>query len=112
LDDAYVRSRLGWELVPLAVAAAIVAAAPRLPRRASAAACLTILVVCRMAEAGRVYPSMPASAFYPPVPVLDRIPRGTPDRIVALGPLLIPNAATMYGLEDVRGYESMTLRRL
>ena len=28
------------------------------------------------------------------------------------GPILLPNAATLYGLEDVRGYESMTFRPL
>jgi hypothetical protein len=71
-----------------------------------------VLVVSRVAETGSVYPTMPASAFYPPIPVLDVIPRGAPARVVGLGPVLVPNAATLYGLEDVRGYESMTFRPL
>ena len=112
MTDGYLHGRLAWELVPLAAATALVAlvaAGPRIGGVAAAAGCLAVLLVSRVGEAGAVYPTAPASAFYPDVPVLDAIPRGKPDRIVALGPMLVPNAASVYGLEDVRGYESMTL---
>jgi len=105
-------SRLAWELVPLVAAAAVVAAGRRIPAAGRTTALLGVLLVSRVAEAGSVYPTLPASAFYPRLPVLEAIPRGAADRIVGLGPILVPNAATMYGLEDVRGYESMTFRPL
>ncbi|MGE5415062.1 MAG: YfhO family protein, partial [Syntrophomonadaceae bacterium] len=37
------------------------------------------------------------------------IPRGAPDRAVATGFLLVPNVFALYGLEDARHYEAMTL---
>lgn len=112
MPDAYARSRLAWELGPLAAAAAAVALGRRRGAALAAAAVLGVLLVSRTAEAGGVYPTLPADAFYPKLPVLDAIPRGTPGRLVGLGPTLVPNAATVYGVEDARGYESMTLRPL
>jgi hypothetical protein len=112
MSAADARLLLLEELVPLAVAAAAVLVAGRARRPLAAGACLAILAASRVAEAAGVYPTLPGSAFYPPVPVLDAIPRGTPDRMTGLGPMLVPNAPTVYGLEDVRGYESMTLRPL
>ena len=112
MPDDFVRMRLGWQLVPLAAAAAFVAGSRRAGGAISAAVCLVLLGVSRLAEAGSVYPTMPASAFYPQIPALDAVPRGAPNRIVGLGGMLLPNAATLYRLEDVRGYESMTFRPL
>ncbi|HEX4441756.1 MAG TPA: hypothetical protein VH854_16905, partial [Thermoanaerobaculia bacterium] len=113
MTDAFTGSRLAWELVPLAAGMLFAAFAGRPARGALAAVgCLAVLLVSRVAEAGGVYPTMPARAFYPPLPVLDAIPRGTPDRMTALGAMLVPNAAAVYGLEDARGYESMTFRPL
>src|SRR5262249_51537984 len=104
------RARPAGEAAPPGAAPFLVAAAAGGGPPAAAAGCLAILLVSRVAEAGGVYPTMPARAFYPPVPVLDAIPRGRPERIVGLGPVLVPNAATVYGLEDARGYEAMTFR--
>ena len=112
MSGVYARLRLVEELAPLALAAAVMALAGRGRGALAAGACLAILAAARVAEAGGLYPTLPASSFYPPLPVLDAIPRGMPDRVTALGPMLVPNAATVYGLEDVRGYESMTLRPL
>jgi hypothetical protein len=112
MPSDFVRMRLGWQLVPLAAAAAFVAGARLAGGAATAAAFLVLLGLSRWAEAGSVYPTMPASAYYPGIPVLDAVPRGAPGRFVGLGPTLLPNAATLYGLEDVRGYESMTFRPL
>jgi hypothetical protein len=41
--------------------------------------------------------------------VLEKIPRGEPYRMTALSYTFIPNAAGTLALEDVRGYEAMTL---
>jgi hypothetical protein len=112
MSDGYARLRLLEELAPLALAAGAVALAGSMRGTLAAGACLAILAASRVAEAGGVYPTLPARTFYPRLPVLDAIPRGAPARMTALGPMLVPNVATVYGLEDVRGYESMRLRPL
>lgn len=95
--------------VPLLCA---VVALLRLRHGMLAAAVLAALLGQRYIEVGRFYPTLPASMFYPHVPVLDRLPRAAePYRIVGLGYVFIPNISTMYGLEDVRGYEAMTFHR-
>jgi hypothetical protein len=50
--------------------------------------------------------------FYPSIPIVAAIPRGPLYRVTGLGPYLAPNVATMYGLDDVRGYEAMTFTAL
>ena len=54
---------------------------------------------------------MPASTFYPRFGVLEAIPADPAFRMAGVGRALIPNASAVYGLDDVRGYEAMTLRR-
>jgi hypothetical protein len=111
MSPDFLRARLLWEIVPLALAAALVVGARRPPRRGWIAPILLgLLLSQRSAEAGGLNPTYPAAAFYPPLPLLDAIPRNQPYRFGAVGYLLIPNAATLYELEDVRGYEAMTLR--
>jgi hypothetical protein len=109
----FLRERLLLEIVPLLLLAAGLAAA--FPGRRSAAVltlALLLLLVERRFEAARIYPTFPARAFYPSLPVLDPVPRQAPWRFAAWGFLLIPNAGTMYELEDVRGYEAMTFQPL
>ena len=109
----FLRERLFLELLPLGFLAAALAAA--FPGRRSTAVltlALLLLLVERRFEASRVYPTFPARAFYPPLPVLDPVPRQAPWRFAAWGFLLVPNAGTMYELEDVRGYEAMTFQPL
>jgi len=66
----------------------------------------------RSMEAGRFYPALPVRSFYPPIESFSRIPpREAPFRIVASGLMLIPNIATHYQLEDVRGFQAMTFAR-
>ena len=109
----FFRSRVLWEIVPLVLGVVLIGWARRLPRaRWIALALVPLLLAPRLAEAGSVYPTCPAAAFFPPLPVLDAIPRGAPDRMVGVGFTLIPNSSAVYGVEDVRGYESMTLRPL
>jgi hypothetical protein len=114
MPEAYLDRRFLLEAVPLAAGIVLVLAARRDARschRAVVALC-GLLVVGRLLEAGDVYPTCPARAFAPRLPVLDPVPRGVPERIVGVGEVLIPNASALYELEDVRGYESMTLRSL
>jgi Bacterial membrane protein YfhO len=111
MPGAFRTSRLFWEMAPLALAALLVVFALRLSRaRWTAPLLLGLLLGSRTAEAGSVYPTYRASAYYPTLPVLDAIPRRTPYRFVGLGFELVPNASALYELEDVRGYEAMTLR--
>ena len=73
---------------------------------------LAIVLVERTLEDGGIYPAIDAKAFYPDVPQIASIERGGElFRIAGTGATLLPNSATMYGLEDVRGYEAMTFRR-
>ena len=85
-------------------------------RRASPASTLALLscivLLERGAEAANLYPVAPSRAFYPPLTLLDAIPRNVPWRTTAVGFTFIPNISAMYELEDVRGYEAMTFRPL
>ena len=111
MPSAFRTTRLLWELMPLAAAALLVVFTLR-RRRAwwTAPILLGLLLASRTAEAGGVYPTYPASAYYPSLPVLDPIPRGEPYRFVGFRFVLVPNASALYELEDVRGYEAMTHR--
>jgi len=78
------------------------------PRR-PIAAILGLLLLQRTIQDANVYPTLDTSLFYPRVPILTSIPTtDDPFRIVGVGNALPPNSATVYGLEDVRGYEALT----
>lgn len=110
LDAAFVLDEAIWLLAPLAAGALAVAAAPL---RVAAILLLGLLLAGRRAELGHLYRAFPERIFYPAVAPLDRLPRaGEPYRVVGLGYALLPNQATMWELEDVRGYNAMTLARL
>ena len=112
LEPATVRRRVIWEAIALGVGALAVGVAWRRRPRWGAAALLVVLVVSRVGESGDLYPTVPASAFYPSLPILAPVPRDQPVRFVALGQTFLPNVAAFYGIEDARGYESMTFRPL
>src|SRR5262249_42691094 len=61
---------------------------------------------------GNSHRMYPPAVFSPPQSVLSKVPRGAPDRVAALFYTFIPNAAGVLALEDVRGYEAMTLQGL
>lgn len=97
-------------LVGGALLVALIAATTR--GRTACALLLLAIVGQRMLEAGDLYPTLPVKAFYPPVSVFDKLPkRGEPFRVVGQMYELIPNSATLYGLEDVRGYQALRLKR-
>ncbi len=98
------------ELVPLLIAIVLLAMRPRF----AVVALLGLVLVQRTLEDGAIYPSLDAKAFYPRVPLLAAIPVNDPSpfRTVGLHFALIPDGAALYGLEDARGYEAMTFRKL
>ena len=111
----YLRLRVLVQVVPLLLGAALAVWVSRKgPRAGSAAVAGLVLLFAgqRAIEEHGVYPTIPARAFYPPLRILDPIPRGEPVRIAGLGWTLIPNMSALYGLEDVRGYEAMLLAPL
>ena len=104
------RVRLGFGVEPkmmlIGIAAELLGVVALLVPRTRLA--LLVLVVMRAAEDGFIYPALPRSQFYPETPIIRMIPRDPLHRVVGFANLLIPNAASMYGLEDVRGYASLT----
>jgi hypothetical protein len=100
------------DLVPLALMASMLIV--RVPRSVVSPIVLGLLLLQRTIEDGTTYPALSASAFYPQVPILAHMQgdRGEPFRMVGLHYAFLPDAAALYGLEDVRGYEAMTFRPL
>jgi hypothetical protein len=72
---------------------------------------LGLLLFQRFAQEGRAWPTLPSRAAYPPVPIFQAIAAREPFRIVATGNALPPGTSTLYGLEDARGYQALTLLR-
>ncbi|HEY7113400.1 MAG TPA: hypothetical protein VIA45_10755, partial [Thermoanaerobaculia bacterium] len=109
MNDAELRSHFLVAALPLAIGAFLAwFAARRRSGSFTVALLLVLLLGQRRLEAGPVYATFRADAFYPQVPLFDRIPRGQPWRVTAVGNAFVPNISAMYELEDVRGYEAMT----
>jgi hypothetical protein len=111
MNEGDLLRRLALQCVPLVLAAAGVFAMRRRPRSA-ALSVLGLFVASRALEATDVYPTCAARAFYPVPEILKALPAPVPGRVAALGLLWIPDMSAMYELEDVRGYEAMTLASL
>ena len=111
LSPDFLRLSTARELLPLFFGAAVVLLL-RAPRSV-AIALLALLLIERTAEREGTYPTYPARAFFPAWPGLTSLPRdGEVFRVAATGNLLTPNEATLYELEDVRGYQAMTFAPL
>jgi hypothetical protein len=76
-------------------------------------AILLLITAQRWMAGYDIYPTLPAYAAYPPIPILRSLPRegGEPFRIVGRAHALVPGTSALYELEDVRGYEAMTFSR-
>jgi hypothetical protein len=106
----YLRLRILAQVAPLLLGALLAVFALRRHGRVKAGFVTALLLLFagqRAVEEAEVYPTLPARAFYPPLPVLDPIPRDEPVRVAGLVWTLVPNMSALYGLEDVRGYEPM-----
>jgi hypothetical protein len=99
-------------LLPLAMASLMLAL--RTPARIALPLILGLLLLQRTLEDGQIYPVLPQRMFYPPTPILTHMQndKGEPFRMGAMHFMFLPDAAALYGLEDVRGYEAMTFLRL
>jgi hypothetical protein len=100
------------ELACLGIAAVAVLALKN-RENAIAIAILALITAQRWLAGYDIYPTLPAFAAYPPVPILRSLPRqtGQPYRIVGRAHALVPGTSALYELEDVRGYEAMTFSR-
>ena len=88
------------------------AASRRTPKAWLLPLLLAALAAGRVARDGGLLPALPPAAAFPPVALYAPMASvREPFRIVGTDIALVPNTATMYGLEDVRGYAAMTLRR-
>jgi hypothetical protein len=105
VDPRLLIAAISGELAGLAV---LFAALGTRSQRAAAAMVVIAIAAQRVVEDGNIHPTLPRRMFYPSVPLIAAIPRDPLFRFTAIGNMVIPNVATMYGLEDVRGYSAMT----
>ena len=110
LPDLFVRASFAWEAVPVLLLGVAALFFSR-NRRGLLLATLLLLLAQRVGEMGGVYPTLPAGALLPALPELAKLPADSLGRVVAAGDVFRPNGATLYGLEDARGYESLVLDR-
>jgi len=110
LTPDFVRANAIREVVPLLLAFAVLRAFTM--HRLVMGGLLALLLLQRVMEFGGFIATVDRRAFFPPIAGFEQLPRNSePYRIVAQGPLFAPNISVLYGLEDVRGYQAMTLAR-
>jgi hypothetical protein len=99
------------EIAPLAIAAVIVLFARN--RTLIAPSLLALVLLQRMISDGALVPANDPNVAFPPIALFRPMQSiREPFRIVATGPALFPNTATMYGLEDARVMSAMSLNLL
>ncbi len=108
----YLQSQFLLQFVPLCVALLWWAVKTSGSLRLGGTILLGLVLVQRSSEASWLYPVAPNRAFYPPLHLLDGIPRNQPFRTTSVGFTFFPNISALYELEDVRGYEAMTFKPL
>jgi Bacterial membrane protein YfhO len=111
LPADFVHGSFWAECAPLLLLGAA-ACVPGLSPRTVVCLALLLLAAQRVAEMGNTYPTLPSRTLAPPLSALSALPpSASPYRIAATGETMRPNSAALYGLEDVRGYESIVLDR-
>ena len=99
------------EIVPLLILAIV--CLTRADVRIAAPLVLALILGQRLIADGTIYPVLPRAAFYPDIPLFHVLPKTEePYRVTAAHFALIPNMSAFYRLEDPRGYEAMTFKRL
>jgi len=97
------------ELAPLAIAAVVVLFVKN--RAVVVPSLLALILLQRAISDSALIPANDPRIAYPPLALFRPLQSiREPFRIVATGPALYANTATMYGLEDVRVMTAMTLR--
>lgn len=100
--------RFAAELVPLALAAIVVLLVAN--RRVAIPILLALVLLQRTISDGALIPANDSRIAFPPLALFRPLQTiREPFRVVATGPGLFPNTATMYGLEDARLMTAMTL---
>jgi hypothetical protein len=111
LPTDFVAASFVGEVLPVLLLG-VAALSGRTRERSVITAAAALLVAQRYLEMRGVYPTLPSRALAPALPTLASLPEaGDPYRVVATGEDFRPNGATLFGSEDVRGYESLVLRR-
>src|SRR5258708_26392790 len=105
VDPRLLIAGAGAELIGIAL---LFAAIGTSSRHAAVILVVAALAGQRLIEDSNIHPTIPRQMFYPSVPLIAAIPRDPLYRFTAIGNMVIPNVASMYGLEDVRGYSAMT----
>ena len=96
------------EVVPLAIAAIVVLLVAN--RKIAIPVLLALILLQRTISDGALVPANDSRIAYPQLALFQPLQSiHEPFRIVATGPGLFPNTATMYGLEDARVMTAMTL---
>lgn len=96
------------EIAGLALAAILLAWRPK----HLAWAMVALIALQRGVEEGGIIRTFDAKIAYPPIPILEPLKNvREPFRITGHGNAFIPGTSTLYGLEDVRGYQAMTFLR-
>ncbi len=111
LSASFLAERAFWLLAPPLGLALLLRSRAR--PAAAALALVAMVAVQRHAELGRLHLSFPRQHYAPRAPLLERLPHDDePYRIAAVGATLLPNSAALWGLEDARADQALTLRRL
>ncbi len=110
LSSPFIRSSSASLLMPIFVAGALLLAIRRID--VCVASLLVLALIQRVADVGGMYPTVPRSAFYRQPAVLKQVATGGPYRFAAEEYTLLPNIGVHYRLEDVRGFQAMSLQRL
>jgi Bacterial membrane protein YfhO len=96
------------ELIGLAMAMAIILWKPRF----TPALLLGLVIAQRAVSEHGIYKSFDLKQAYPRIPIFEAMKSAErPFRITGHGNALIPQTATMYQLEDVRGFSALTFHR-
>ena len=110
LPAAMLGREIAWYVAPLGLLALLLALGAR--RTGTAFAVVALVVVQRLGECGHYHPAVPRAADYPVVRPFGRLLGAESDgRFVGVGAVFLPNTASAFRLEDVRGYDPMTMRR-
>ncbi len=106
------REQILWTAAAAAVALLLVASLALRPERRwrLLPPLLTIICVDLLAAHGRILGRLPLPRLYPETPAV-RFLRAQEGRVAGVGEALRPNAATVYGLADVRGDDPIKLAR-
>jgi hypothetical protein len=109
LSATFIRVATARAIIPLLLAAAAVLLIRN--SRVAVGMLFVLLIAQRSAETSSLRRAVSVDALNPKFAGLELMHADEPFRVVGQGTLLTPNLATQYGLEDVRGYQAMTLAR-